>query len=236
MPIGSWDNAVLADGSRHIRNDGLETVMKLFDFTPAPNPRRVRMFLAEKSVHIPSVQINTREREQFEQSFVAVNPLCTVPVLELDGGTCITESVAICRYIEELHPDPPLMGAGPEDKAIVEMWNRRVELMGYLPATEVVRNALPMFEDRGLPGLPGGVPQIPALVDRGTQALGRFFALLDGQLAHNRFIAGDAFTIADITAFVTIEFAKRVDVQIPTGSEHLVRWLTDVASRPSAEA
>ena len=100
--------------------------MRLFDFAPAPNPRRVRMFLAEKSVELPLVQINTREREQFEESFKAVNPLSMVPVLELDDGTCITESVAICRYIEELHPEPPLMGKDAKDRAIVEMWNRRV--------------------------------------------------------------------------------------------------------------
>ena len=102
--------------------------MRLFDFALAPNPRRVRMFLAEKSVEIPMVQVNTREREQFDESFVAKNPLKAVPVLELDDGTCISESVAICRYIEEIHPEPALMGRDAKDKAIVEMWNRRVEL------------------------------------------------------------------------------------------------------------
>jgi glutathione S-transferase len=211
--------------------------MKLFDFALAPNPRRVRMFLAEKSVEIPLVQVNTREREQFAESFSAVNPLNAVPVLELDDGTCIAESVAICRYIEELHPEPPLMGTDAKDKAIVEMWNRRVELLGYVAASEAVRNALPMFEDRGLSGVPGGVPQIPALVERGKQTLGRFFALLDRQLADNPFVAGATFTIADITAFVTIEFAKRVDVEIPSiGADNVVRWHAEIASRPSAAA
>jgi glutathione S-transferase len=209
--------------------------MKLYDFALAPNPRRVRMFLTEKSVEIPVIQVNTREREQFEESFMAVNPLSMVPVLELDDGTCIAESVAICRYIEELHPEPPLMGTDAKDKAIVEMWNRRVEFMGYAPTAEVVRNALPMFEDRGLSGVPGGVPQIPALVERGKQSLGRFFALLDRQLADNPFVAGEAFTIADISAFVTIEFAKRAEVEIPgRGAENVVRWHTEIASRPSA--
>lgn len=214
-----------------------ENAMRLFDFALAPNPRRVRMFLAEKSVEIPLVQINTREREQFDESFIAINPLSMVPVLELDDGTCIAESVAICRYIEELHPEPPLMGTDAKDKAIVEMWNRRVEFMGYAPASEVVRNALPMFEDRGLSGMPGGVPQIPALVERGKQSLGRFFALLHRQLADNSFVAGEAFTIADITAFVTIEFAKRADVEVPErGTENVVRWHAEIASRPSAAA
>jgi glutathione S-transferase len=211
--------------------------MRLFDFALAPNPRRVRMFLAEKSVKIPLVQVNTRELEQFEPPFSGVNPLNAIPVLELDDGTCLAESVAICRYIEEVHPEPPLMGTDAKDKAIVEMWNRRMELVGYAAASETVRNALPMFEDRGLSGVPGGVPQIPALVDRGKQTLGRFFGLLDRQLADNAFVAGEAFTIADITAFVTIEFAKRVEVDIPaSGSNNVLRWHAEVASRPSASA
>ncbi len=210
--------------------------MKLHDFKPAPNPRRVRMFLAEKGLEIPSVQINTREREQFSDAFKAVNPHSVVPVLELDDGTCIGESVAICRYIEETHPEPPLMGRDPKEKAVIEMWNRRAEIDGYLAAAEVVRNALPMFEDRGLPGTPGGVPQIPALVERGKQSMARFFDHLDRQLADNRYIAGDAFSIADITTFVTIEFAKRVEIEIPGSCANLKRWFDEIASRPSAAA
>ncbi len=211
--------------------------MRLFDFALAPNPRRVRMFLAEKSIEVPLVEVNTRERAQFTDSFKSVNPLSTVPVLELDDGTCISESVAICRYFEELHPEPPLMGTDAKDKAIVEMWNRRVELLGYVAASEVIRNSLPMFEDRGLAGVPGGVPQIPALVERGKQTLGRFFAMLDRQLAGNAFVAGEAFTIADITAFVTIEFAKRGDVEIPVkGADNVKRWHAQIAARPSAGA
>jgi glutathione S-transferase len=195
------------------------------------------MFLAEKSVEIPLVEINTREKAQFAESFGAVNSLRAIPVLELDDGTCIAESVAICRYIEEIHPEPPLMGTDAKDKAIVEMWNRRAELIGYAAASEAVRNALPMFEDRGLSGVSGGVPQIPALVERGKQTLGRFFALLDEQLIDNAFLAGSAFTIADITAFVTIEFAKRVDVSIPEdGADNVLRWHGEIASRPSASA
>ncbi len=210
--------------------------MKLYDFSLAPNPRRVRMFLAEKGVEIPMVQVNTREREQFADPFKAVNPYCMVPALELDDGTCISESVAICRYIEEVHPEPPLMGRDARDKAIVEMWNRRVELEGYLAAAEAVRNGLPMFEDRALPGLAGGVPQIPALVERGKQTMSRFFDHLDTQLANNRFVAGDAFSIADITAFVTIEFAKRIEIEAPESCDNVQRWRDEVGSRPSAAA
>lgn len=210
--------------------------MKLYDFQLAPNPRRVRMFLAEKGVEVPSVQINTREREQFSDAYKAVNPNCVVPTLELDDGTCIGESVAICRYIEETHPEPPLMGRDAKEKAVVEMWNRRVELEGYLAAAEAIRNGLPMFEDRGLPGLPGGVPQIPALAERGKQSMARFFEKLDKQLAENRYVAGDSFSIADITAFIAIDFAKRIEIEIPASCPNVARWFEEIANRPSAAA
>ena len=210
--------------------------MKFYDFTLAPNPRRVRMFLAEKGIEVPSVQINTREGEQFSDAYVAVNPNGVVPSLELDDGTCIGESVAICRYFEETNPEPPLMGRDAKDQAIVEMWNRRCELEGYLAAADTFRNAIPTFEDRALPGVRGGVPQIPALVERGKQSMQRFFKKLDAQLADNRFVAGDAFTIADITAFVAIDFGKRVEIEIPQDCKHVARWFAEVAERPSASA
>jgi len=209
--------------------------MKLYDFSLAPNPRRVRMFLAEKGITVPSVQINTRQREQFSESFRKLNPSCQVPVLELDDGTGIAESVAICRYFEDLQPEPRLMGRDPTDKAIVEMWNRRAEIDGFAAVGEAVRNALPMFADRGLAGVEGGVPQIPALVERGKQTLQRFFQRLDTRLAESRFLAGENFTIADITAFVAIDFAKRVEVEPSAGLTHLGRWLAEIAARPSAK-
>ena len=210
--------------------------MKLYDFALAPNPRRVRMFLAEKGIEVPSVQVNTRESEQFGETFRAINPYSQVPALELDDGTIITESVAICRYFEETHPEPPLMGRDAKDKAIVEMWNRRAELEGYMAVSETARNALPMFADRGLAGMPGGVPQIPALVERGKARFGRFVAHIDERLGDSAYLAGDDFTIADITAFVTIEFSGRADLGIPDDCANVARWHAQVAARPSAEA
>lgn len=210
--------------------------MKLYDFALAPNPRRVRMFLAEKGLEIPSVQINTREREQFSDAFKAVNPRCIVPALELDDGTCIDESVAICRYIEEIQPEPPLMGRDAREKALVEMWNRRAEFDGILAVGDMVRNSLPLFEDRGIAGLPGGVPQIPALVDRGRKTMDRFLGYLDDHLADHPYLAGDGFTIADITAFIAIDFSQRAEYSVPAGCTHMLRWLGDVAARPSAKA
>lgn len=210
--------------------------MKLYDFTLAPSPRRVRIFLAEKGVEIPRVQVNLREREQFAPEFVKTNANRTVPVLELDDGTRIAESVAICRYIEELNPDPPLMGVGAKERALVEMWNRRVEFEGYLAIADVLRNTNPMFAERGLPGVPDAVPQIPALGERGRATVNRLFAKLNAQLAHNEYIAGPRFSIADITALVSVDFAARVQLSVPEEFTELHRWYRLVAARPSANA
>jgi len=210
--------------------------VKLYDFELAPNPRRVRIFLAEKGIEIPTVQVNVRQGEQFSAGFLKVNPYSVIPVLELDDGTCLGESVAICRYIEALYPQPILMGRDAKDQAIVEMWNRRAELEGMLAAGEAVRNALPLFVDRSISGVPGGFPQIPALVERGKKRLARFFAFCDRQLADNAVLAGAHFTIADITAFVAVEFAKRAESSIPAECGNLARWHEKIASRASARA
>ena len=210
--------------------------MKLYDFKMAPNPQRVNMFLAEKGVEIPTVEINTRERAQFSDSYMAINAVSQVPTLELDDGTCIAETMAICRYIEELHPEPALFGSDAKQKALIEMWSRRAEFMGYLAAADMLRNSSPAFEDRGLPGVSGGVPQIGELIERGRAALGRFFAHFDDRLGAERFVAGDAFSVADITTFVTIRFAARVEVEPPAACANLARWLADVGARPSAAA
>ena len=210
--------------------------MKLYDFKMAPNPQRVNMFLAEKGIEIPTVEINTRERAQFSESYMAVNAVSQVPVLELDDGTCIAETMAICRYIEELHPEPPLFGSDAREKALIEMWSRRAEFMGYLNAADMLRNSSPAFEDRGLSGVPGGVPQIAELVERGRNAMGRFFDHFDQRLGESAFVAGDAFSVADITTFVTIRFASRVEVEIPAAANNLNRWYGEINSRPSTAA
>ena len=210
--------------------------MKLYDFELAPNPRRVRMFLAEKGLQIPTVQVNIRQREQFRADFSKVNAYSLVPVLELDDGTCLGESVAICGYIEALHPEPPLMGRDAKEKAIIEMWNRRAEFDGFQAAGEAVRNGSPMFEDRGIAGVPDGFPQIPALVERGKKRMARFFGFWDRQLADHAFVAGPDFTIADITSFIAIEFAKRAEITIPDECSNLRRWHEKIANRPSATA
>ena len=210
--------------------------MKLYDFSLAPNPRRVRMFLAEKGIEVPMVQVNTREREQFSDWFQKINPRGAVPVLELDDGTLISESVAICRYFEETHPEPRLMGRDARDKAIVEMWNRRAELECTAAVGETLRNTLPMFEDRALPGAASGIAQIPALAERGRKSFVRFLQRLDDRLEDNQFLAGGVFTIADITAFISIDTGKRVEMAVPETCTNVLRWQTEVAGRPSASA
>ncbi len=194
------------------------------------------MFLAEKGVDIPTVEVNTREAEQFSDAFKAINPRCIVPALELDDGTCIVESVAICRYVEEIHPSPALFGTDAKGKAVVEMWNRHAEFDCYGAAAQMVREGAPMFKDRGVAGVPSGVPQIPALADRGRQTMGRFLGLLNDHLANSAYLAGTDFSIADITAFVAIEFSQRAKYEMPSDLNHVQRWLDEVGARPSAKA
>ena len=163
--------------------------MKLYDFAPAPNPRRVRIFLAEKGITLPMVQVNLRANEQFAPAFRAVNADCTVPVLELDDGARIADVLAICVYFEALQPDPPLMGVGVQDRANVAAWQRRVERDGFLAVVEAFRNATPGFKGRALPG-PDDYEQIPALAERGRARLGKFFGMMNACLADREFVAG----------------------------------------------
>jgi len=210
--------------------------MKLFDYKRAPNPRRVRIFIAEKGLDIAIEQIDLGVGGQFAEDFRRRNPFMTVPVLELDDGRCIAESVAICRYLELLHPEPALFGRTPLEQAEVEMWSRRAELYGLAPAADVIRNALPFFADHALPGSAGGVPQLPALVERGEAALQRFFRAMDRRLAESEFLAGDRYTVADITAQVTVDFAGWRKITIPESCPDFRRWHRQVSARPSAGA
>src|SRR5262245_4738585 len=166
--------------------------MRFYDCATAPSPRRVRIFLAEKGVAVPTVQVDLRNGEQFTPSFRALNPACTVPVLELDSGAVIADVVAICRYVEELHPEPSLMGRSAEERAVVEAWQRRIEWDGLNAAQEAFRNAAPGLKGRALPG-PVAFDQIPALAERGRVRLAHFFEWLDTRLADNPFVCGPHF-------------------------------------------
>jgi len=209
--------------------------MKLYDYAPAPSPRRVRIFLAEKGITVPTVQVDLRGGEQFADSFRAINPDCTVPVLEFDDGRRITDAVGICVYFEAVQPDPPLLGSDPLGKAIVTAAQRRAEREGFYAVVEAFRNFTPGMKGRSLPG-PDGYAQIPALAERGRARVERFFAAMEAELAGREFVCGPDFSIADITTLVTVDFAKWIKLEIPQGSRNLRRWYDAVSARPSAKA
>jgi len=210
-------------------------VLRLFDFNRAPNPRRVRIFLAEKGVEIPLVPVNLYRHEQRSAAFLAINPGGTVPVLELDDGTRLTECLAICRYLEHLHPEPRLFGGSPRQEALVLMWAGIVDQEGLAAAAEALRNLSPGFRDHALPG-PVPHAQLPALAQRGLQRLESFFDRVEARLATSAHLAGDAYSYADISLLVTVDFAGWVDVVPMRTRPALARWHARVSARPSAGA
>jgi glutathione S-transferase len=209
--------------------------MKFYDCATAPSPRRVRIFLAEKGVSVPTVQVDLRKGEHFSPQFQAINSDATVPVLELDNGTRIADAVGICVYFEAIHPEPPLMGENAEQKGVVTAWQRVTERDGFYAIMEAFRNATPAFKTRALPG-PDNYAQIPALAERGRARVTRFFERMDGRLAQSEFVAGPRYSIADITAMVTVDFAGWIKLSIPQECSHLRRWHAQVSARPSAKA
>lgn len=209
--------------------------MKLFDFATAPNPRRVRIFLAEKGVTLPLVQVDLRAGEQLLPAYRGMNAQCVVPYLEFDDGSGLGEVVAICRYFEETHPEPPLLGREARERAEIAMWEHRMEAEGMGAVAEVLRNSAPFFKDRGLPG-PHDFEQIPELARRGRTRIELFFDLLNERLLHHEYVAGGAFSMADITALVAVDFARMVKAAVPDGHAHLKRWHAAVSARPSARA
>lgn len=212
-----------------------EAATKLYDCATAPSPRRVRIFLAEKGIQIPTVQVDLRGGEQFSPAFRTLNPWCTVPVLELDDGTAISEATAVCRYLEEAFPELPLMGRNPKEKAVVAMWEHRCEIDGFLAVAEAFRNRTPGMRRHAIPG-PLELEQISALVERGEARVGHFFRFLDERLAASEFVGGEAYSIADITALVTCDFAGWLKRRIPEECAHARRWYDLVSARPSARA
>ena len=209
--------------------------MKLYDYAPAPSPRRVRIFLAEKGITVPSVQVDLRAGEHFGESFRAVNPDCTVPVLELDDGTRIADAIAICVYFEAVRPRPALMGEDAAEKAVIAAAQRRAEREGFGAVQDAFRNSTPGLKGHALSGQ-DVYEQIPALVERGRTRLLRFFAAMDAALAGRPFVCGDAYSIADITTLVTIDFAKWIKIALPEECANLRRWYDTVCARPSAKS
>ncbi len=209
--------------------------MKLLDCATAPSPRRVRIFLTEKGLEISVVQVDLRSGEHLTEAFRQKNPRCTVPVLELDDGSFLAETLAICDYLESLYPSPPLLGRNALERARVLQWNAWIEQDGFAAAAEALRNRAPGLSGRALTGMEG-YDQIPELAERGRRRTATFYVDLDDQLAGRRFVGGDEFTMADITALVAVDFGSRAVVAPDPELRHLRRWHGEVSARPSASA
>lgn len=206
--------------------------MKLYDFGPAANAQRVRVFLAEKSLTVPFVELNVREGAQFAEPFATMNPFHCVPFLELDNGTVISESISICRYLEELYPMPSLFGWSSEERAVIDMWVRRVELDGFLPMLHAVRNHVPMFEGRVVPGTRSDLPQLPEMVQRGQDMMAVFLDRIEPGMGRREFLAGDVISIADITGFFAIRMTKAVEMDTSRWP-NVMAWFARLAARPA---
>ena len=203
--------------------------MKLYDNRIAPNPRRVRIFLAEKGMSVPTEEVDLGTLAHKSETFTAVNPFQRVPALVLDDRTVLTESIAICRYVEWLVPDPMLFGRSGIDAALIEMWERRIEHYLFAPVTHVFRHLHPAMKSLE-------VPQVPAWGEANKARVLDTLKLLDRELAAKPYIAGESFTVADITALVAIDWLRVARLSVPDECANLRRWHGEVTARPSATA
>ncbi|MBV9078476.1 MAG: glutathione S-transferase [Methylobacteriaceae bacterium] len=203
--------------------------MKLYVIPRAINPRRVLWFLAEKGMTIETVPLDMGKLEHKEPAYTAINPAQRAPALVLDDGAVITESVAICRYLEEIRSEPPLFGEGALERATVETWNRRAEFELMLPVAFTFRHSHPFMASME-------VPQVPEWAEVSRSKVAPFLEVLDRHLADRTYLAGDRFTIADITAACSLDFMRLPKIPVPDGLDHLRRWREEVGRRPGASA
>jgi glutathione S-transferase len=210
--------------------------MKLYQAVASPNSRRVRIFIAEKGIEVPKIDLDLGTKQQFSDTYRAINPRSVVPTLVLDDGTSIGEVPAICRYLEEVYPEPVLLGSTAKDKALVTMWERRMELEGFAAVMDAVRNSLAGLKGRALTG-PYDYEQIPELAERSRLRVVNFYTDLDKRLTEVPFVAGEHFSVADITALVTVDFATRA-LGLPIIDKHqaIKKWYDVIAARPSMSA
>ncbi|MGF1760666.1 glutathione S-transferase [Photobacterium sagamiensis] len=203
--------------------------MKIYELAPAPSARRVSIFLAEKGIEIERVNVDIRGGENLFDEFKAKSINGRIPVLELDDGTTICESIAICRYFDEIYPSPPsLFGDTPLERANVEMWQRVVELQGLCTAMQAFRNITGIYKDRE--------NCVESWGHESRQRVVEFLPTLDEQLANSAYIAGDKFSVADITAFVMCGFIKNLEITIDEMFPHIQDWYERVSQRPSVQA
>jgi glutathione S-transferase len=206
--------------------------MKLYTYPPAPSPQRVALFMKVKNIELPIELVDMKTQAHMSESFKKVNPRMTLPTLVLEDGTVISEVVAICRYLEAYFPDysPSLLGEEAKEQALICEWDHRIETELLLAIADALRNRGQGFKDRALPGALN-LTQIPELVPRGLKRIEAFFAILDQQLSSNEHIAGQKFSVADITAFVAIKFSAWVKVEVSEQYVHLHRWFKQVSAR-----
>ena len=209
--------------------------MRLFDFGPAANAQRVQVFIREKCIKIQTEQLNVREGQQFLEPYTSMNPFHCVPFLELDDGTIISESLSICRYLEEIYPEPALFGKTAETRAIIDMWLRRFELDGFIPMLHAVRNHVENFKGRVVPGTRTDLPQIPEMVTRGIEMAEIFLDRVEPHVAENEFIAGSSFSVADITAFFTVRLTNPLGLDISNSHPAVSGWMDRMSKRKAFE-
>ena len=207
--------------------------MIFYDCSTAPSPRRARMFIAEKGLTIDTREISIADGKQLSEEFLQVNPRATLPVLITTEGTALTENIAIAAYLEARIPEPPLLGVTPDEKGLVAMWNAIAEQQGGMAVAEAFRNAHPAMKGRALPG-PLDLDQIPELAQRGLRRVAHFFDTLNGRLTQAPYLAGDFFSMADITAYVFTDFARVVKMRPDENHGALRAWQSRIAARPSA--
>jgi glutathione S-transferase len=203
--------------------------MLLYHDPAAVNPRRVRIFAAEKGIHLETIEVSIADRANLKPEFLAKNPLHLLPVLELEDGRILRESMAICHYLEELTPEPNLLGADPWERAQVVMWNRHAELELLIPFAQAFRHLHRFWVGR--------IPQVPALGEAMKELAVERMGWFDHELGGRDYVAGDRFTVADITALCAIDFGRLSKIRIdPEAQPHLKAWYDRVNARPSSKA
>ena len=208
--------------------------MKLYEWDFAPNCRRVRMYLFEKGIEVEREECITSDiilKDGFRDQYVHE----MVPMLELDDGTQLGEGLAIWHYFETLHPEPPLMGTTALEKSMISAWERRAYDGGMVAHAEILRNSHPALVDRGLPGYREPIRQIPDLIDRGKKRVASFYKKFNEQLAKNKFVAGDHFSVADITTICVVDMGHAMEMQIPENAPHVKRWYDELQERESVQ-
>ena len=207
--------------------------MKLYTFAPAANALRVEMFLREKELKLETISVNVREDELFKEPYNSMNPFNCIPFLELENGTIITETISICRYLDEQFNSSKLFGNDKEERAIIDMWNRRIELDGFLPLLHSVRNKTSFFKGKVVPGTRTSITQSPEIVERGIEMFDILLNRIEPHLSKNKFLLGDKFSIADITSHFMFNLSNMLKIDFGHKYKYVYRWKSDLEKRSS---